>query len=370
MSLSSQSAKSTSILELHALIGGKSTTIKLKSFKPDKVKETLENREHFMQILLSVEGTSKIELGETINEDTNEHTLLVQAAFNNKNKLSELQTILNKYWIFGNDTSTIVSSQAENKQRSSESFKLDEDLQQRPENMEVFQINADKAHRRVYVKVHPSHTRKQLFDHFVQFGDIQDFDFKYNHMTHIFRNFCYITFLTEKSAQQVVNIGKHLVGKKYAFCEMSQPKLITVSKSSPMTPVVSDELMPGGGMPIVSASEPLNMAPGHVDDDQEFDFAMLQNNKVGALKKKQEVKPQVKIAQLPKLLLDAFCQEEQMSEIEISNPPTVIEAPNKSIPKPKSWKQTVLQSVAKNHQDQSNVRFNLVKCQRGEQDRI
>lgn len=92
--------------------------------------------------------------------------------------------------------------------------------------------------RKIYVKIHPSHTRSMITDHFKQFGSLKKVELKYDTKNSRFRNFCYVTFSEESGAAKAAEQQHQMLGNKYIICERCKPYKISPEG---LTHPISDE---------------------------------------------------------------------------------------------------------------------------------
>lgn len=77
--------------------------------------------------------------------------------------------------------------------------------------------------RKVYCKIHPTHSKSLLWSYFSEFGELDRLDLKYDYSTKKPRNFGYVTFKKEEDAMKVVEQKNHSLLNKYLICEFSHP---------------------------------------------------------------------------------------------------------------------------------------------------
>lgn len=77
--------------------------------------------------------------------------------------------------------------------------------------------------RKIYIKVHSTHTREDLLAYFSTFGEIEKLELKVDYQTKKPRNFGYLTMKVDKNASEVVNHPCHYLMGKYILCEFSNP---------------------------------------------------------------------------------------------------------------------------------------------------
>lgn len=79
-----------------------------------------------------------------------------------------------------------------------------------------------KAHRKVYIKHKSIHTRESLLHYFQRFGPIEEIDMRFKFNSNHPRNFGYIVFKNDQSAQAAASCSHELLGQ-IILCEMCRP---------------------------------------------------------------------------------------------------------------------------------------------------
>src|SRR3990167_1178823 len=84
----------------------------------------------------------------------------------------------------------------------------------------VKQISSSESYRKkVYLKIHLSHTKAALVDYFSQFGEVKKVELKYDPKSKVPRNFCYLTFSKTESVVKACLLKEHLVCSKIVYCQ-------------------------------------------------------------------------------------------------------------------------------------------------------
>mgnify|MGYP000151968798 CR=1 FL=1 len=81
----------------------------------------------------------------------------------------------------------------------------------------------DSLKKKIYVKIHPAHSKSMLMDYFSKFGTVKKVDLKFNPNTCKSRNFCYVTFQDEEAARIAVSSQEHILAGRYIICEACKP---------------------------------------------------------------------------------------------------------------------------------------------------
>lgn len=119
--------------------------------------------------------------------------------------------------------------------------------------------------RKIYVKIHPVHSRTSLIEYFSTFGVVKRIEIKFNTLTEKPRNFAYVTFKEEADANQVLVQPVHMLSDKYLYCESCQLYKI----ASP--PDAEDvDALPRGGADRIIVSSPTSEPSGPLIERQDY----------------------------------------------------------------------------------------------------
>lgn len=125
--------------------------------------------------------------------------------------------------------------------------KLRQDISSMFPMIRVKQISSSESYKKkVYLKIHLSHTKAALIEYFSQFGEVKKIELKYDPKSKVPRNFCYLTFSKSESVLRACSLKEHLVSSKIVYCQ----------------PYRQYEIQNGEDQPLVIEVEPATNARG------------------------------------------------------------------------------------------------------------
>lgn len=87
--------------------------------------------------------------------------------------------------------------------------------------LKLIQINSSLK-TKIFVKIHPTHSKHALAAYFSKFGQVQKIEIKFDLVSKRARSFCYVIFDSEESANNVLELKEHTLGNKFLYCERCQ----------------------------------------------------------------------------------------------------------------------------------------------------